>query len=345
MSARVHNLAKTASAAPFTPARTGLLQRKCACGGTPGPTGECAACERKRLAGQGPSPLQTRLIVNQPFDRHEREADRVAEQVLGMPEPLVQRQVDEEEEKEELLQTKLPVQRRVADDGGAEAPPVTHEVLRSPGRRLDAETRAFFEPRFEHDFSQVRVHADTKAAASAEALGARAYTVGREIVFGRGQYTPQTLVGQRLLAHELTHVMQQSTSMSRSGCDAGVVQRDGLLEDFADFFTAGEVTFTDCTKGGHSLNDFAVIPEDRDDCRTFPPQDGVEHKYVDGFWWKFHSPATEWLKIPNFCEVEVTCQEDDGIEFSNCGFFQDSTEKGKAPRGPERMPCVENPFK
>ena len=91
----------------------------------------------------------------------------------------------------------------------SEAPPIVHEVLRSPGQPLDAATRAFMEPRFGHDFSTVRVHTDAKAAASAHAVRALAYTVGRDVVFGVGQYQPDTAMGQHLLTHELTHVMQQ----------------------------------------------------------------------------------------------------------------------------------------
>jgi hypothetical protein len=88
-------------------------------------------------------------------------------------------------------------------------PSIVHEVLRSPGQPLDAAARAFFEPRFGHDFSQVRVHADGRAAESARAVNAFAYTVGRDVVFGAGQYGPHTHHGKRLLAHELTHVVQQ----------------------------------------------------------------------------------------------------------------------------------------
>jgi len=84
-----------------------------------------------------------------------------------------------------LLQTKPLVQRRVTGDAGsAAAPPIVHDVLRSPGRPLDPSTRQFMESRFGHDFSRVRVHADGKAAASAQAVNARAYTVGRDVVFG-----------------------------------------------------------------------------------------------------------------------------------------------------------------
>ncbi len=91
-------------------------------------------------------------------------------------------------------------------------PPIVHEVLRSPGQPLDAGTRAFMEPRFGHDFSQVRVHTDAKAAESARAVNALAYTVGDDVVFGTGQYAPGSSEGRRLMAHELTHTIQQSNS-------------------------------------------------------------------------------------------------------------------------------------
>jgi hypothetical protein len=90
-----------------------------------------------------------------------------------------------------------------------------NEVLRSPGEPLDATTRAFFEPRFGHDFSNVRVHADSHAAASARAVGAAAYTIGSNIVFASGRYAPNTSTGRFLLAHELTHVVQQTPVLSR----------------------------------------------------------------------------------------------------------------------------------
>ncbi|MCU1684331.1 MAG: hypothetical protein JWQ81_5070 [Amycolatopsis sp.] len=89
------------------------------------------------------------------------------------------------------------------------APPIVGSVVRSPGEALDEETEAAMTLRFGHDFSQVRVHTDARAAESAEAVGARAYTVGPHVVFGAGQYAPGSAAGQRLLAHELTHVIQQ----------------------------------------------------------------------------------------------------------------------------------------
>jgi uncharacterized protein DUF4157 len=93
-----------------------------------------------------------------------------------------------------------------------EVPPIVYEVLGSPGRTLDVQTRQFMEPRFGHDFSNVRVHTDSKAAESARAVNALAYTVGRSIVFGDSQYMPHSVAGQTLLAHELTHVVQQGFS-------------------------------------------------------------------------------------------------------------------------------------
>ena len=103
------------------------------------------------------------------------------------------------------------IQRLASGSRGASAVPASAEgVLRSTGQPLSPEVRGFMEPRLGHDFSGVRVHADGQAAASARSLGARAYTVGADIAFGRGEYAPETTEGRRLLAHELTHVVQQS---------------------------------------------------------------------------------------------------------------------------------------
>jgi len=98
---------------------------------------------------------------------------------------------------------------RVAPEiASGELPPGVREALESPGGPLDTESRGFFEPRFGHDFSRVRVHIEPPAAESARSMGARAYTVGSSIVFGPGQYQPQTRHGRELLAHELAHVVQ-----------------------------------------------------------------------------------------------------------------------------------------
>ncbi len=96
-----------------------------------------------------------------------------------------------------------------------------YEVLRSPGQPLDPTTRSFMEPRFGHDFSRVRVHTDGPASQSAQALNAFAYTVGHDVVFDTGQYRPHSSEGRQLLAHELTHVVQQSKGVVPGGSGRG----------------------------------------------------------------------------------------------------------------------------
>jgi hypothetical protein len=164
-----------------------------------------------------PGPIQTKLKVGAIDDPLEHEADRVADQVMRMPASdavtissrlQVSRKCDEceeEEEEEEELQKKEARPQTVA----GEAPASVHETLRTAGQPLDMESRAFFEPRFGRDLSQVRIHADPRAAESAHSVCARAYTVGHHVVFGRGQYAPHTADGRHLVAHELTHTLQQ----------------------------------------------------------------------------------------------------------------------------------------
>lgn len=96
-------------------------------------------------------------------------------------------------------------------------PPEVYEVLRSPGQPLDPATRAFMQQRLEHDFSQVRVHTSSRAAESARAMDALAYTAGQDIVFGAEQYQPATQEGRRLLAHELAHTVQQTMGTPAPG--------------------------------------------------------------------------------------------------------------------------------
>ncbi len=121
-----------------------------------------------------------------------------------------------------------------------DVPPIVNEVLSSSGEPLDAATRAYFEPRFGHDFSRVRVHTDEKAAESARLVNARAYTVGDNVVVGSGQYLPSSSSGRRLLAHELTHVVQQSDSVSTlpltisEPSDRNEKQADQVATDIAE---------------------------------------------------------------------------------------------------------------
>ena len=177
------------------------LQRKCACGGTPGPTGECEQCKRKRLA------LQTKLTINQPGDRYEQEADRVA-QSLGTrnPAPSV---------------SKFDRHPTPNKHKNREVPGLVHEVLQSSGQPLDRTTREFMSKQFGHDFGHVVIHTDARAIESARAINANAYTVGNHLVFGAGRYSPNTHTGKQLLAHELAHVLQQNSA----GSAASLIQR------------------------------------------------------------------------------------------------------------------------
>lgn len=183
-----------------------LLQRKCACGASAGLSGECAECQEKKMPG-----MQPKLAISEPGNPYEQEADRVAEQVMRMPESV--------SVSNEITPAQRPwVQMRVSRKNRtaySEAPPIVHEVLSSSGEPLGTATRAFFEPRFGQDFSRVRIHADDRAAASAQTLAARAYTVASDVVFGASQFAPSTDTGRQLLAHELTHVIQQQSASSQ----------------------------------------------------------------------------------------------------------------------------------
>jgi len=320
MSTEMQTKVQASSAQNFTPVQTGLLQKKYVLCNTSGLVEDSVRDKEKltlqrssadqagtttvprfghdfsraRVHSTRPGMIQAKLTINKPGDIYEQEADRVAEQVMRMEEPRVQRQVEPEEEEEEeektlqakpltgqitplvhvqrqeepeeeeeTLQTKplavqiAPlIQRQIepeveeepiqAKETSGQTPHVSPIVqnqihsLRGHGQRLSPSLRNFFEPRFGHDFSHVRVHTDENAANSAHAINAQAYTVGRNMVFGVGQYAPNTAAGRRLLGHELVHVIQQgggrelfqrNARISRRFSD--VPQRSATLETSA----------------------------------------------------------------------------------------------------------------
>jgi hypothetical protein len=157
---------------------SGLLQRKCACGGSGNLSGECKECE--------------------------------AEEVM--------------------------LQRKAANrqDATSSVPAIVHDVLHSPGHSLDTGTRALMESGFGHDFSRVRVHTDARAAESAGAVNALAYTVGNDVVFAGGQYAPSTNTGRKLLAHELAHTIQQGDSTASPPHTLEVSGSEDTLEEKAE---------------------------------------------------------------------------------------------------------------
>lgn len=191
---------KTAVAQPvktvgsFLPAH-GILQRKCACGTHTLGRGQCEECAKKK------SPLQRKLVVGASNDPLEQEADRIADQVMATPvhsyvnaaPPRIQRFTG-----------------HTASQVGV-APASVERVLASSGRPLEPALQRDMGRRFGYDFSHVRVHTGADAEHSARDVTAHAYTVGNSIVFGQGQFAPGTHTGQRLLAHELAHVVQQNT--------------------------------------------------------------------------------------------------------------------------------------
>ena len=211
--------------------------------------------------------IQAKLRINQPNDIYEQEADKMAEVVMRMPEIQVLQQPEEEKEKE-LIQTKLIaeqitplVQRQEVEPEEEEeeeailqtkghtdrTPEVSPELesriktLRGGGQPLPESARAFFEPRFGYDFSAVRVHSDGKADRLAQAFDAWAFTQGRDIVFRAGQYASETAAGKKLLAHELTHVVQQHSAgkhcqvQLKAAEEKTYIVREGeTLKDIAD---------------------------------------------------------------------------------------------------------------
>jgi hypothetical protein len=201
---------------------------------------------------------QAKLVVGSPNDKYEQESDRVADAVMRMPEPGVQRQAEEEEtEEEEIIQTKplaeqitpliqrqseeveepimmKPLVQRQADGSFRASHSLERRLAASQrgGRPLSAEVRSFMEPRFGVDFRGVRVHTESDAAQMNRELNAHAFTHGQDMYFETGKYSPTTVEGKRLLAHELTHVTQQAEILQRQRRYAGSrvrhrIQRDG----------------------------------------------------------------------------------------------------------------------
>jgi hypothetical protein len=162
-----------------------------------------------------PVPIQRKPVISSPNDPFEHEADEIAEKVIQMREiaPIdsfsatIQRQCKTcEDEESKSIQTKL---TPLATASTAMHTEMAVRATERGGEPLPEAVRSYFEPRFGYDFSHIRVHTNGEAANAAYALQARAYTIGRDIVFGSGEYAPTTQKGRRLLAHELVHTVQQ----------------------------------------------------------------------------------------------------------------------------------------
>jgi Domain of unknown function (DUF4157) len=204
----------------------------------------------------GKSFFQPKLAINNPNDKYEQEADTVADKVMQIETPSLQkkpvadslisaspflitpmqRKCDNCKEEEKMQRKEIDGEEITAQNnlenyvGG----------LQSGGQPLSKETRNFYEPRFGYDFSKVKIHTDNVAAKSAQSINALAYTSGSNIVFNSNQYSPNTDTGKRLLGHELTHVVQQSIQNK-------TIQRKPLPADLKLPCTWGDYEFTETT--------------------------------------------------------------------------------------------------
>ena len=217
--------------------------------------------------------IQTQLEVGAADDEYEQEADNVADQVMRMPEssgdealtmdeelhkPIVQRQPLETNKEEEIYEASPPIQTKRESSGGHK-----HDSrvvagigqFRGGGEPLSASVRSYFEPRMGQDFSGVRIHNSTAGANAARRLKAKAFTFRNNIVFAGGRYQPESNEGRHLLAHELTHVVQQGAGKtSNLQCSPDDGPGGGLNEP-----NLGSVTFR--IRGDGRLEIVAGAPE------------------------------------------------------------------------------------
>lgn len=226
-----------------------------------------------------PGIMQPKLTVGPVDDPLEHEADRVADQVMRMPAPLR-------------------TERSGSPASPGEAPASVHDVLGAPGHPLDAAARAFFEPQFGHDFADVSIHDDAAAARSARDVGALAYAVGRHVVVDAVRHHPASVAGQRLLAHELAHVVQQRQAgpvVRRQAAQpaptglpdkipSGTVSRDDVLPVLTAFLTRVQ---TDA--GTYSLKVSAPVWQA---LRMLVEGDGIAWVRIDSFLSRKDLPAT-----------------------------------------------------
>jgi len=198
----------------------GILQRKCDCGTHSIGGAPCTRCAQQRKH------VQRRAAIGPADDAYEREADRVADQIVNQGQASVPAAP---------AAPIAPIARFAAqgEPGRDSSPASVERVLASAGQPLASALRQDMEARFHHDFSGVRVHTSADAAQSAREIGATAYTSGRHIAFAGGHFAPGTREGRRLLAHELTHVVQQSGQRPSGAVPA--VQRDSAGGGSTDF--------------------------------------------------------------------------------------------------------------
>jgi hypothetical protein len=230
-----------------------LLQRRCACGNHTIAGGECEACKPQgalQRAGVSQSPasdvspatvmksglardfsgvpahskiarrLQTKLTVNTPGDIYEQEADAMADKVMRMSVNQSSRLKQHQSQTKPVPENSAPVvqtKSEAGQDGAAVSDELSEKIASSQGggSKMDGQTQSFMQSRFGMDFSRVKIHTDGEAARLSRQLNAQAFTIGHDIYFDSGKYAPASESGKRLLAHELTHTIQQGHSRAR----------------------------------------------------------------------------------------------------------------------------------
>lgn len=276
-----------------------------------------------------PVGLRAKLTVGPPGDRYEQEADRVADQVMRMPDPHAHRKTPGHAplERSDLdgAAGSGPIQRsdsgrRLDEDERLQAeaqpgatPTVSGETasgiqsLRGRGRSLPERSRSFFEPRFGFDLREVKIHDDAEAARLASNVLARAFTIGRDVVFGAGQYRPDTADGMRLMAHELTHVVQQEAAGWKSVQAKPAIDQPGSpFEREADFMADAVTSSSPSPSGGQTgstlpfreatelLDCIRIMGEaNRDYCRAVVL--GEKPEVVEEAWVRVHTTGPRLL--------------------------------------------------
>ena len=180
--------------------------------------------------------VQPCLAIGAVDDMYEQEADAVADKVMRMPKPSLQRKCAHCEEEERIMKKPLtPFIQAKGNESGMEAPASVSKQIESSrggGNRLDENTKTFMESRFGTDFSGVKIHTDNTAIQMSRNINAQAFTVGNDIYFNSGKYDPNSDGGKHLLAHELTHTIQQGNTVRRLPNPAFSIE--GLEETRAD---------------------------------------------------------------------------------------------------------------
>ena len=243
----------------FAPVSGGLLQRKCACGGTPGVTGECEECRKKRLQQKRNAGAEAETSSPVPTIVHQVLAS------AGLPLDPTTRAFMEPRFGCDFSHVQTCAARSTPLSASLIVGPAHDEFeneAESVGRSI-ASRGEEAQSDFRADFSGVRVHTDAEAATSARAVGAHAYTVGNHIVFGEGQFAPRTSAGQRLLAHELTHVVQQTGGQVRRAAATSrslVSELDEEDRTREEIGTSAPIFKTSLTRAPILQRDLAVEP-------------------------------------------------------------------------------------